>query len=234
MLFHNDNAVHFGIGSLRWHAAKMIRDTILVRSAGDGQLETIQKMKIGFWPFVRRFEHAIDAHVMPRKPLVDRFGRAKVLEVFTGLVQEVREMKEEEGSHAAHWVKDARGVGLGELGDRIVPEVQNLIDMVFTNDHSAFFAMLAGTEYAAEELSRFLLEAPSFLAKFDRKRWVWGEIHLAPHGDKPSHLEIDLDLARAYAPITTGRVIRQKVIETIYQFGKAADDIYHSLGEVHV
>jgi hypothetical protein len=46
-----------------------------------------------------------------------------------------------------------------------------------------------------------------------------------PHGDGPSHLEIDLDLARAYQPTPSPDSIRTMVLDTIVLFAEAANDI---------
>ncbi len=117
----------------------------------------------------------------------------------SALAHAVREMKEEEGSHAAHWIKDAWHLGLTDLGSSTLPAVKTLNDAALTLDDVEFFATLAGSEFVAEELSAYLVAAKPYTELFDRQRWVWGEIHLAPHDHGPSHLEIDLDLARAFS-----------------------------------
>lgn len=86
-----------------------------------------------------------------------------------------------------------------ELGAPLADGVRDLIVEAYLPDHVRFFAVLAGTEFIEEELGALLVKAPKFVDLFDRKRWAWGEVHLFPHDEGPSHLEIDLDLARAYA-----------------------------------
>jgi hypothetical protein len=85
--------------------------------------------------------------------------------------------------------------------------------------------MLAGTELVAEELSRFLVGSPAFTRLFSRQRWVWGEVHLAPHGDGPSHLDIDIDLARAYGGSAEPGAVTKMVVDAIDLFGAAAKEI---------
>jgi hypothetical protein len=148
--------------------------------------------------------------------------------VFVRMARSVREMKSEEGSHAAHWRKDAECLGIRELGNDCVPAVQALIDSAYTKNLPRFFATLAGTEFIAEELARFLVDSEDFTNLFTRRRWVWGEVHLAPH-DGPSHLEIDLDLARAYDNGTSPAAIERMVLETMSLFRKAADEVDASL-----
>jgi hypothetical protein len=200
-----------------------------LRKARAGNKAAAIALKIGFWPFVQEFELAIDQQALPREPLTRKFGDRVMRRIFVGMARAVREMKSEEGSHAAHWRKDAECLGVRELGNDRVPGVQALIDRAYTKNLPDFFAMLAGTEFIAEELARFLIESEDFTTLFSRRRWVWGEVHLAPHDDGPSHLEIDLDLARAYDSSTSPTAIQRMIVDTIRLFGRAADEVDDSL-----
>lgn len=227
-LFHRDNLRHFDVDGLRRYAYRVISDSSLIRDAGQGDKRAATALKIGFWPFVRDFERAIDQQSLPRRPLAERFGAERLRQVFVGLARAVREMKHEEGSHAAHWRKDATCLGLDDLGgvdNHPVPGVGALIASAFIRNLPRFFAMLAGTELIAEELSRFLVGSPAFTGLFSRRRWMWGEVHLAPHGHGPSHLEIDLDLARAYDD-SSKSAVAETVVDTIDLFGRAAREIW--------
>lgn len=223
-LFHTDNEEYFDHSRLRRRACQLVRGLSLIQNAKSGDIRTAIAMKVGFWPFVREFETAIDQHAFPRQPLSRKFGQSRVRGIFAGTARAVREMKNDEGSHAAHWAADAECLGAAVLGDSRVPGVQALIDRSYTEDLPGFFAMLAGTELIAEELSAFLITSKEFTNLFSRKRWVWGEVHLAPH-DGPSHLDLDLDLARAYSPTTSPDEIERMIVETIMLFGAAADEV---------
>jgi hypothetical protein len=224
-LFYPDNQTYFDLGYLRQSAADLVRGLSLIRRAREGDKAAAIGLKIGFWPFVREFERAIDQQALPREPLARKFGDPVMRRVFIWMARAVREMKSEEGSHAAHWRKDAEGLGIIELGNHRVPGVQALIDRAYTQDLPSFFALLAGTEFIAEELSRFLIDAEDFSNLFTRKRWVWGEVHMAPHDRQPSHLEIDLDLARAYDDSKSPAAVEQMVLDTIRLFGTAANEV---------
>ncbi len=224
-LFHRDNHAHFDIEGLRHYAHRVVSDSSLIREAGLGNESAAAALKIGFWPFVRDFERAIDQQSLPRRPLAEKFGAEHLRDVFIGLASAVREMKREEGSHALHWRKDATCLGLGDLGDHRVPAVSALLESAYTKDLPRFFAMLAGTELVAEELSRYLVGSAAFTRLFSRRRWMWGEVHLASHEDGPSHLDIDLDLARAYGGSTD---IAGMIVATIDLFGRAAAEIWAS------
>lgn len=226
--FHADNAVYFDLTSLRQAATGFVQGARLLRKARAGDKAAATALKIGFWPFVEGFELAIDQQVLPREPLARKFGEPVMRRVFVRMARSVREMKSEEGSHAAHWRKDAECLGIRELGNDCVPAVQALIDSAYTKNLPRFFATLAGTEFIAEELARFLVDSEDFTNLFTRRRWVWGEVHLAPH-DGPSHLEIDLDLARAYDNGTSPAAIERMVLETMSLFRKAADEVDASL-----
>lgn len=225
LLFHHDNHAHFDVAGLRDYARCVVSGSSLIGAAGRGDVSAAEAIKVGFWPFVRDFERAIDQQSLPRRPLAEKFGAARLREVFIGLASAVREMKREEGSHAAHWRKDAACLGLGDLGDCCVPGVAALLDSAFTTDVPRFFGMLAGTELVAEELSRFLVGSPAFTRLFSRQRWMWGEVHLAPHGDGPSHLDIDIDLARAYGGSAEPGAITKMIVDAIDLFGAAAEEI---------
>jgi hypothetical protein len=228
-LFYTDNQSYFDMDYLRQSATDLVRGLRLLRRARTGDKAAATALKIGFWPFVQEFELAIDQQTLPREPLARKFGDSVMRRVFVRMARSVREMKSEEGSHAAHWRKDAECLGLRDLGDERVPGVQALIDSAYTKNLPSFFSMLAGTEFIAEELARFLTESEDFTNLFSRRRWVWGEVHIAPHEDGPSHLEIDLDLARAYSADTGPAAIQRMVVDTIHLFGRAADEVEDSL-----
>jgi hypothetical protein len=177
----------------------------------------------------------IDRQQLPRAPLAARFPALAprgLRSAIVGLAASVAEMKAEEGSHALHWRKDAWSLGL-ELGDEPAsPAIDELLTRARTKDLPEFFAVLAGTEIVAEELSAFLVGSPAFTGLFSRQRWIWGEIHLAPH-DGPSHLEIDLDLARAYSPSCDEAQVRvtTEMLRTIGLFERAVQEIDAARGD---
>lgn len=228
-LFYDDDRSHFDFDYLRRSAKELVSGLSLIRKARAGDKNAAIALKIGFWPFVQEFELAIDQQTLPREPLVRRFGDQVMRRVFVRMARSVREMKSEEGSHAAHWRKDAECLGVRDLGDDRLPAVQALIDSAYSKHLPSFFSMLAGTEFIAEELASLLTESEDFTNLFSRRRWVWGEVHLAPHEDGPSHLEIDLDLARAYDTSTNSAAIERMVLDTIVLFGRAADQVDESL-----
>lgn len=224
-LFHADNLEFFNVRRLRRYASHIVRGSSLVGRAWRGDRSAAVALKTGFWPFVHEFEVAIDRQFLPRQALMETFGDRRARRVFIGVTRAVRDMKQEEGSHAAHWVKDARCLGISELDGPCVPGVQALIERSYTKHLPAFFATLAGTEFIAEELSRFLVGSKRFTDLFSRKRWMWGEVHLATNEDGPSHLDIDLDLARAYGTAANAAEIEGMVLDTIALFDRAADDV---------
>jgi hypothetical protein len=228
-LFYDDNRSYFDFEYLRRSANELVGGLPLIRKARSGDKDAAIALKIGFWPFVQEFELAIDQQTLPREPLARKFGDQVMRRVFVRMARAVREMKTEEGSHAAHWRKDAECLGVRDLRDDCLSEVRALIDCAYSNHLPSFFSMLAGTEFIAEELARLLTESEDFTSLFSRRRWVWGEVHLAPHEDGPSHLEIDLDLARAYDTGTSPGAIERMVLDTIVLFGRAADQVDGSL-----
>jgi hypothetical protein len=229
MLFHDDDDVVLGTASLREIAARGVRACPLMQKAWRGDRDAIAAMHIGYWPFVHEFERAIDLKMLPRAPLRERFGSDIFNAKFLALAREVREMKREEGSHAAHWVKDAHHFGIETLEGPAVPAVEALVARSHVESLPEFFSFLAATELVAEEVSAFLLTSAAFVEQSTRKRWVWGIVHTAPHGDGPSHLEIDLDLARAYQTQVKPEAIRALVLSTYRLFRQAADQIEQTM-----
>lgn len=235
-LFFDDDIEFFTASKLREAAREVVSSSSLILRAADGELAAAVALHIGFWPFVREFEIAIDKRQLPRNALRDRFngaGEGYVNRTFSNLSKAVREMREEEGSHAAHWQKDAQCLGLSVLdGSSVVTGVQALIDTAYSKDLPRFFSVLAGTEFIAEELSSLLVGKSPYLDLFSRRRWVWGEVHLAPHAEGPSHLEVDLDLARAYSSddISAKSGVLSMVAETISLFKHAADEVEKRMG----
>lgn len=223
----------FDVDKLRGLAQAEIAGSPLIRRAASGDRVAAKALHVGFWPFVREFELAIDRRSLPREPLRQKFehvtgeNKRQVKSIFTGLAREVQQMRQEEGSHAEHWRKDAHECGIPELEAPLIPGVKQLIDSAYVPDLPTFFAVLAGTEFIAEELSAYLVRSSAFTDLFARRRWVWGEVHLIPHDDGPSHLAIDLDLARAYtvSDDAARESIEAAVKATIAQFGFAARDV---------
>lgn len=216
----------------------MIASLPLLQRAREGNVRAAEALLRGFWPFVREFEIAIDRQVLPREPLRRKFAGTgnDVRRIFSCLTRAVASMKDEEGSHAAHWRKDALCLGIKDIDSAVLPRVQTLIDASYTKDLPRFFAMLAGTEFVAEELSAYLTRHTAFTRLFSRQRWVWGDVHLIPHDDGPSHLEIDLDLARAYSSVDNGQTkaeIESMVTQTIQMFEAAANQVEERLAREH-
>jgi hypothetical protein len=228
-LFHADNSDFFDVPALRCRASEIVGESSLVSRAEQGDRAAAVALMVGFWPFVGEFELAIDRQSLPRQALVDHFGEPRVRRVFGGIARAVRDMKQEEGSHAAHWMRDAQCLGINDFGGPCVAGVQGLIDRAYTNELPVFFATLAGTELIAEELSRCLVDSRLFTDLFSRRRWMWGEVHLLADDSGPSHLEIDLDLARAYRPAASPADLRRPVLDTIALFGRAAGEVAAAL-----
>lgn len=216
--------------ALRADARDEVRFSPLIRACAAGDEPAAVALLQGFWPFVTAFEKAIDAQVkrLPLRPLMQRFGHTRIRRFFAEARAAVREMKDEEGSHAALWRQGARQFGIRLSSDDRVPGVDALLENAETDDPVEFFCWLAGTEYIAEELGAFLCGSPRFVSLFPDGRWTWGEAHIAEH-DGPSHLEIDEDLARAYHPATdpimAGAALSAQIKRCQRMFGLAAEDV---------
>lgn len=229
-LFFDNNNACFAVEAMRAAARSEVENSWLIQRAWHGDLRAVIALKQGFWFFVREFELAIDAQViaMDRGALIRRFGRRKAMEVLASSGRAMREMKREEGEHSQAWLEDAQYIGLATLEDMSIPGVDALVTSAFDRDMPHFFSVLAGTEFIAEELSKFLLTSPAYLNLFGRGIWKWGEIHAAPHAEgEVSHLLLDLDFARALLPGEADNVTRieEMIVETIHLFGRAASDV---------
>ena len=216
--------------ALRAHARGEVKDSGLIRACAAGVRPAAAALFLEFWPFVQAFELAIDRQVgrLPLRPLIQRFGQARIRHFFAEARAAVREMKEEEGSHAGLWQKGAARLGVRLTATDPISGVAALLDNASGDDPVEFFCWLAGTEYIAEELAAYLCGAPAFLSLFPERRWLWGEAHTAEH-DGPSHLEIDEDLARAYHPATNPALVGAALAAQIRRcqrlFGAAAADV---------
>lgn len=213
--------------ALRALALTEVTESRLITECADGGKDAANALLIGFWPFVYEFEQAIDRRRLPRRPLQKKFGQERTVAFFESASETLREMKVEEGGHATAWKNGAESLGIVSLEGPIVDAVQKLLDSSYTDDLVQFFSVLAGTEFIAEELSRRLVNSPKFTKLFPKKRWIWGDIHLLDH-DGPSHLDIDLDLARAYADGEDKAAksrIESEVTKVIRLFGMAADQV---------
>lgn len=216
--------------ALRRQARDEVMNSSLIRECAEGNRSAAIALLEGFWPFVDAFEKAIDRQVsrLPIKPLIERFGQERVRTFFSEARAAVKEMHEEEGSHAKLWQQSAVQIGASLDSSAVCIGVENLLKNAKNSDPVQFFCWLAGTEYIAEELSAYLCRQEGFLNLFPERRWVWGDAHIEQH-EGPSHLEIDEDLARAYHPSADPDLAKAFLFENITHceqlFGAAAADV---------
>jgi hypothetical protein len=251
-LFHDDNASYFDIENLAAAAHEAMSNCSLIQRCRRGDRAAAVAHMIGFWPFTRDFEKAIDRRAnssnLPREPLYAKFGRSKTRGTLAGSAKSIRnlldseiaavfeearsnlqEMQKDEFRHSKHWQADARNLGISyEMlqGAPVLPAVQALIDGTGAGDLVDFFAgSLASTEFIAEEAGFTLADAPDYKRLFERGRSVWMEVHTVPHDGEPSHEEIVLDFARAYDTSGSPERIRALVLRGIEAFAAAADQV---------
>lgn len=251
-LFHDDNYGFFDMTGLREKARHEVEKSSLFLRCAAGERAAVVAQHLGFWPFVYKFEKAIDERVnssrLPREPLYEKFGRdatrqtlidtartvknleeSEIRGVFDNAKGALLEMQKEERTHSFHWAKDAENLGISraELEQvHIVPGVHALIAGTECDDLVEFFAKsLAATEFIAEEVGEMLAHNPAYKAQFKRQRTVWMEVHTIPHDDGPSHADIVLDFARAYNSIGSNDRIQMLVAQGIGLFGVAARDL---------
>lgn len=207
--------------ALRAFAVDTVRSMILARRCAAGERAAIAALHVQFWPYVSVFSGIIDRHAqaLSVQPLIGRFGRERVRHYFVSTARELRRMRHEECEHAYLWKISAAEAGIALSAKPPLPAVKVLIERASTHDPVAFFAWLAGTEYVAEELARFLCSQQRFLACFSGHKWVWGDVHRVDHVDGPSHLEIDLDLCCAFLPETTSyKVVEKAIVDCLQAF----------------
>ena len=215
---------------LRAHARAEVVRAPLLRACSDGDPAAVRALVQGAWPFVEAFEKAIDLQVkrLPMRPLIARFGQVRMKHFFAQARAAVREMREEEGSHAALWRDSADELGVNLSCVKTVEAVRALLEGAEAADPVEFFCWLAGTEYIAEELAGYLCGSRAFVSSFRNGRWRWGEVHTRQH-EGASHLEIDEDLARAYHPAgdpeVVGAALSAWIRRCIRMFGASATDI---------
>ncbi|MBV9082133.1 MAG: hypothetical protein JOZ62_05620 [Acidobacteriaceae bacterium] len=215
---------------LRAQARAEVVGAPLLRACSDGDPAAVRALVQGAWPFVEAFESAIDLQVkrLPIRPLMARFGQVRIKHFFAQARAAVREMREEEGSHAALWRDSADELGVDLNHVEIVQGVRALLEGAEAADPVEFFCWLAGTEYIAEELAAYLCGSPAFVNSFRNGRWRWGEAHTRQH-EGASHLEIDEDLARAYHPAADPAIAAAALSAWIKRcfgmFGASATDI---------
>ena len=251
-LFHDDNHSYFAIENLAAAAHAAMSRCSLIQRCRMGDRSAAVAHMIGFWPFTRDFEKAIDRRAnsanLPREPLYAKFGRSKTREALldsaksvrslldseiAGVFEEARaslvEMQKDEFRHSKHWQADAKNLGISYdmlQGAPTLAGVEALIDATKAGDLVEFFAgSLAATEFIAEEAGFTLANEPNYKRLFDRGRSVWMEVHTVPHDGEPSHEEIVLDFARAYDTSGSPNRIEELVLRGIAAFAEAADEV---------
>ena len=256
-LFHDDNHAYFNMDRLQAMTNEAMASCSLIERCRTGDRSAAIAHMVGFWPFTRDFEKAIDqransAH-LPREPLYAKFGRNKtrgtlidnaksirnlldseIAGVFEGARANLVEMQKDEYRHSKHWQADARNLGVSYnmlQAQPTLPLVQRLIDNTKAGDLVEFFARsLAATEFIAEAAGDTLAHAAPYTRLFERGRSIWMEVHTVPHDGEPSHEEIVMDFARAYDESGSPERIEKLVMDGVRMFAEAADEVeaYHS------
>jgi hypothetical protein len=250
-LFYIDNNEFFNADTLREQACLTMRNSPLIQRCMDGDLDGAKALLVGFWPFVSAFEKAIDARLtaggLKRQPLYEKFGKLNAnkhivsiarairnLEeneiefAFNSAQESLRDMQHEEFTHAAHWMKDAENLELNReilYSATSTTSVEKLINDAKNPNLVEFFALLGGTELIAEELAHLLAHNDAYTQLFARKRAIWMEVHTIPDPEGISHLDIDLDLMRAYSDTEDSRDLQKCVLDVINLFGVATEEV---------
>jgi hypothetical protein len=219
---------------LRAHARMQVDTSPLITACRDGDIVAIKALMIGFWPFVDGFEKAIDRHPYPIRPLVGLFGKDRVRSYFAEVGIGLKSMVEEEQEHAGWWYRDTKeGLGISLKNEESLSFIAELLAGAEFPDMLEFLCHLAGTEYIAEELSDALCTSEKFTTFFPNNQWRWGNVHLIKHTG-PSHLQIDEDLARAYASASgfEDNSIRERMMSLISEseelFFKASVEVWEN------
>ncbi len=250
-LFYDNNDDFFNTKHLRALAHEEVVNSPLGRRLMAGEFLAAQALSIGFWPFVSAFEKAIDSRLgnggLPREPLFQKFDKttarrqlftvaktirdlavSEIEAIYAGAGEALRQMQIDEKTHSAHWRKDAENLSIEDNTLECacpVDAINRLIAGTYQGELKTFFATLVATEFIAEELAAVLAFNKAYTRHFRRKRAIWMEVHAAPH-EEVSHLDIDLDLMRAYS---TGEDTRESlqglIIFRIRLFGAASREI---------
>ncbi len=219
-------------------AGTVIDTSPLMRLVYAGNYPAIVAYYVLYWPFVRDFELVINERgrelLRYRKKLNARFSDGDT--IIRSIAQAVAEMMEEEGTHAKIWQKDAKNTGIDSLdSDIVAPGVLKLVEAARTAPLWMHYCILGGTEEIAVGLSKRGVASPPFLGCHTIGRSLWSEVHLkADPPGRPSHHQIDRDLARALYtidnPEATDEEARTALMDaeaaTIAMFGEAALDVY--------
>ena len=137
--FYQDNTQYFDFDGLRSLASTGARSGRLIQSACMGNRAAAMAMKKYLWPFVREFELAIDRRYLPRDVLRTKFGTPMVRNTYGRMARMLKQMKAEEGGHAAHWVADAKQLGMSSLDEVVLPSVAQLNREAYVEDTTSFF-----------------------------------------------------------------------------------------------
>ncbi len=237
ILFHADNEAFFATPRLRAAARKTINENPLTLACLNGERACAIAMLEGFWPFVRDLEGAIDARLaaVPKQPLEAQFGRQKTRMTLTQIARELRDLasaksalftglKEMKQAHAELWRQDARNIGARLEDSDPLPKIGALIDASLSTDLTEFFALLVTGEMMSEELALALSQHGSFTSLFSNGRWLWGEAHMIEN--ETTHLDIRLDLMRAYSPGKYSTSLQNSILRGIAIFAAAAGEVF--------
>lgn len=197
------------------HLNEVARETVasmgLITHCAEGSTECYRALLVGFKYYVNGFDVAIARNylrMMQRDRLARLYGPGAAAAHVESAVQTMRERSSEEGEHSKIWRQDIRTHNFDSRSGIVLPGVKLLLQYAYVDDPCLWFAHLATTEFVARWLAVRLYSSPPFMEKFfPTGRWEWGHIHLEPedltktpparHASPGSHLDMDLDEARA-------------------------------------
>ena len=222
-LLRNSASVYVLDQAIREYVFEQVRSSSIMMRCAEGDRAEIKKLFEGLWPFVNGFWGFIEKQV-PSPLRLSKFYRYNPIRT-SAIVKQLRSMSKEEGDHAELWRS-----GYADLFDQGIPPVSrpSLVEPLMELGErpasmAEFFSFLAGTEFVAEEVSKYFLESKPFSKLFSACTWKWGDAHLEWH--YPSHLHIDIDLAL----IASGGdhfLVEQAIRKTVDAFYQSNQNIF--------
>jgi len=202
----------------------------LLRGCAGGAPEYLWALFEGYWLFVDQFPGIIrETYGSTPRDVSDatrRFLR-RAAPILSGTLAG---MEDDERAHRTLWIESARCAGISETrlsSAPLVPEVRTLTENIGgERDLRRRLLYFVSVEIVAEEMSRFLADAPAFVSIMGEKGMGWFNAHLVHPTGTTTHEEIAYNivekLGRANGQSVDGAEINEHIQRAVDWFTSGA------------
>lgn len=212
------------LAEIKKEAADKCMAAPLIKACSDGDLAAIRALIIHYWPFVDTFPKIINDGVAA----VIQKEVQRIREIIGVMREALQGVERDETNHRGLWLTTAGELYLTDAdlfytSPKILPEVQEIIQLTRKTDPFALFLRFVAVEIVAEAISIALLRSEEFRQIVGGSGLQWFNVHV-DHHDGMSHEEVTYRLAFAFRPDATREEVNAIIQQLVDLFISAGDE----------